>query len=377
MGVQYRLTIYNTAGTKVGEIGGTGKTSFLELACAKQVNSPGLLAFTLSHDHPAVPLLSDKYFVQIWRRWPEEGIDWYVFFYTMFRTPEYRNIDGREVFVARCPGHLSMLNWRINAYASEVANKTKWTAKPAETIIKDIIKNNFTSIGTTGNGRDRNTLDSGTLNERTITVEADAGRGTVLDFAGARGKCLKTIHDVLAAAGTGDIDFVGTGSSTLDFRYYPLLGTDRTATVTFSQTFGNMRNASLVIDREPEETAIIVGGGGTKDQRARIVRTGTNYSTTNTIEGFANGAASTGGTTNTTVLNNIGDKEATRRRARSILTYDVAQVSASLLDKHYFLGDKVTATAYGYTLTQQVYNIMMTFKPTGAGEEIQVGMRDW
>lgn len=379
MGVEYRIDILNTSGTKTAEIGGEGAVSFLDLSCSKQVNAPGLLSFALNADHAAVALLTDKTLVHLYRRWPEQSINWYIFFYGMFRGRRQKTTDaGDKVFAALCPGQMSMLNWRHNAYASGTANKTTWSAKAAETIMKNLVTNNLTSTGTTGNGRDRNATSLGAVNGYTITVETDSLRGTTLNFSSTRKKVLKDLQDVANAAGTGDFDLVKTAATTWDFRYYPLLGTDRTATVVFSEDFGNMRRPELVEDWSSEETAIIVGGGGTGSGRAKVMRTGTNYNaSTNDIEGFADGASSTGGTTNTTTLNAIGDREATKRRKRAVLTYSVAQVSASLLDKHYFLGDKVTARAYGSSLTQQVYGVDMTFKPTGAGEELAVRMRDY
>jgi hypothetical protein len=152
VGIEYRADCYDTSGALVAQIGGTGATGFLELSASKQVNTPGLMQFMIAYKHPAVALLSDKYLIHLYRRWPEQGIDWYVFFYGIYRDDVWENRDGRDVVTFICPGQLAMLSWRLNAYAAETSNKTTWTSKPAETIMKNIVTNNMTSSGTTGPG---------------------------------------------------------------------------------------------------------------------------------------------------------------------------------------------------------------------------------
>lgn len=378
MPVEYRIDILNAAGAKLAEVGGGGRAAFLALTCAKHVNAPAMATFSLNYAHAAVSLMSDKNQIQIWRRWPDQGIPWYTFFSGFYRDDVIAYHDGREVITFDCPGDKTILSWQLNAYNSAYANKTTWTAKPVETIMKNLITNNFTTAGTTGAGRDRNATSGGAVNGCTITVEADSARGTVVDYATTRSVVLTDLQDLVNAAGTGDFDLVKTGPATWQFRYYPLLGTDRAATVTFSTAFGNMRNPQLTRTRSEERTAIIVGGGGVAGSRSKVTRTGVNYNVaTNAIEDFADGASTTGGTTNTATLNAVGDKHATRKRWRALLSYDIAQVSASMLDKHYFMGDKVAAYAFGLTFVQQVVGITMSMKGDGQGETLTVEMRDY
>lgn len=372
MGVEYRIDIKNTAGTLVAVV-----TDFLDLSCTKQVGGVDLGTFELNANHGAVALLADKYQVEYWRRWPEMEIDWYVFFSGLFRDDVIEDSgDGIDYFNASCPGYKSILSWRENLYISGTANKTTWSSKPLETIMKDLVRNNFTSTGTTGNGRDRNATSSGAVNGFTITIEADSARGTVLSHSSTRSNVLKEIQEVASAAGSGDFDLVKTGDATWQFRYYPLLGTDRTATVAFARERGNIRRPKLARIRSEERTAIVVGGGGQKERRVIRTRTGANYSTSNDIEMFYNGATTTGSTTNTATLDALGDKEANKRRMRAKLGYEVVQTPGSLLDVHYFLGDKVTAHHAGVTLTQQVYSISMAYRTDGS-EELRIGMRDY
>lgn len=376
MGVEYRLDVINTLGTKVAEIGGRGKAAFLELGCDKQVNSVGLMSFTLNYEHAAVSLMADKYLVHLYRRWPEKNIPWYLFFPGIYRDDVREDNDGNPRVTFLCPEQKHMLSWCHNLYPAATTNKSKWTGKATETVLKDVVRNNFTSTGTTGFGRDINATNGGTLNGYTFTVEADSLRGTTLNYESARGEVLKDLQDVISKAGAGDFDLVKTGATTFDFRYYPLLGTDRTSTITFSTTFGNLRNVRLVTKRSEEKTVIVVGGGGTGASRAKVNRTGANYNvTTNKIEGFANGAITTGGTTNTTTLNAIGDGEVVKKRARPVLTYEVVQDGPHLLDRDYFLGDKTSVSAFGLSLVQQMYGASMLF--TDEGEKIAIRTREF
>src|SRR5436190_13519021 len=148
MPVQYRLDLLNTAGAKVAEIGGTGEKAFLDLSVVKQLNAAGLVTFQLSYLHPAVALFLPSYQIEVYRRWPEQAIDWYLFASGIYRDDVWENRDGREMVTFLCPGPLAMLDWRINAYPAETSNKTAWSSKPAETIMKNIITNNMTSSGT-------------------------------------------------------------------------------------------------------------------------------------------------------------------------------------------------------------------------------------
>ena len=209
MGVQYRLDILNVAGAKVAEIGGTGAAAFLDLSVVNQLNAPGMVTFALNYQHAAVALMSPSYQVEVWRRWPEMAIDWYRFSSGIYRDDTWEQREGREVVTFGCPGPLAMLGWRINAYPAESSNKTSWSSKSTETILKNLITNNMTSTGTTGNGRDRNATSSGTINGMTFTVETDSARGTSLDYKTTRNVLLKDCQDVVNAAGSGR--FEGTG----------------------------------------------------------------------------------------------------------------------------------------------------------------------
>lgn len=380
MGVRYRLDVKTVAGVKVAEIADP-----LSLSFTRQVNAPGILEFTLNQADTAVALIADKYQVECWRSWPEESIDWYREFDTIFRDdiPQTTD-DGLKQFLARCYGTLHILSWQENLYDSGVTNKTKFTSAKPETILKTLITNNFTTTGTTAFLRDRNATSASAVNGFTITVETDSARGVAMNLETARGNVLDDLQKIqqvnVSTATPFDFDLVKQSGSTYQFQFKtPVLGTDRSSgasAVVFSEDYDNMRHPRLERIRSIEKTAVVVGGGGQGTERVKsAVRTGTNYNvSTNAVESFYNGAPSTQGTTTAGTLNALGDKEATRLRMRPHLSYDVAQ-KVFLYGRDYFLGDKVLARYFGTSFTQQIYRITIAWEK-GGEETIKVEMRD-
>ncbi|MBK9711569.1 MAG: hypothetical protein IPO81_09635 [Kouleothrix sp.] len=387
MPAEYKLQVKNAAGSVQAELYGEGGASgsaarggFLYVSCAKGLNVPGEIDVVLNATSDAAQYLVDKAQLSLYRRWPELGVDWYSFFSAIVRD-DMREMDddGVELLSVRAYGPLHMLGWRATAYPSGTSNKTTWSAQAVEKVVKDIVTTNFTTSATTGNGRDRNGTSAATVNGYTVTIETNSNRGASIELNAARVSCLRAIQDALSTAGTGDVDLIQTGPATFDFRFYPLRGSDKTSgasAVIFDPSLQNMRRPKLARARSEEQTAIIVAGGGQGVRRAVVVRTGTNYSTTNDIEYVANGATTTGGSTSTSVLNGIGDKEKTKRRMRAQLEYEILQTPAALLDVDYSLGDLVLARYAGQTFTQQIAGVSTSWK-AGELEDLRVEVRDY
>ena len=65
-----------------------------------------------------------------------------------------------------------------------------------------------------------------------------------------------------------------------------------------------------------------------------------------------------------------------KARARAALTFTPLQTPARLLDRDYFLGDKVASAYAGQTFTHQVWATAYTFTPRD-GEQIAITLRDY
>lgn len=379
MSADYRIDIKTTAGVKVAEINDVLALSFTQI-----VNDVGICEFVISRYDEAAPYIIDKYQVEIWRRWPEQGIDWYRAFDAILRDdiPLTTDDDIPQVIV-RSFGTLHLLGWRCNLYASETANRTKFTSAKPETIVKTLVQYNCTSSGTTAAGRDRDATYTGALNGFTVTIETDSARGVALDYQSARGNVLAELQAVqqacVATATPFDFDLVKQSGSTYQFQFKtPYLGTDRStgaSAVVFSEAFRNMRAPRLERIRSQEQSAIVVGGGGTGGDRTILGVGGPNFHLdTNDIERFYNGATTTEGTTNAAILQTLGQKEADARAMRPQLRFDVLQQTV-LLGRDYFLGDVVSCRFNDETFVQQVWRVTSMWRPDGA-EAIQVELRD-
>lgn len=369
MGVQYRVDLCNAAGAKIDEV-----TDVRRIAVANQVTAPGRVEVELSAAHRAIASLTDKGRIEIWRRWPEQGIEWYRVHAGLFRDQVWETLqDEQRIFTAVAPGPLSILGWSVNAYAADTANKTTWSSVRAETIMKQMVTANCTASATTGNGRDRTRVSGGTLSGFTVTVQADASGGNLLNFESSRGQVLAELQSIWERGAGGDFDLIQTAGTTYDFRFYAgQRGSDRTASVTFAETFATMGRPKLTIARSSERTVAIAAGQGQKSRRAIRVRTGANYTTANDIELLVDGRQAS---TNA-ALDAVGDAALTKARTRAVLAFTPLQTPARLLDRDYFLGDKVASSYAGQTFTHQVWATAYTFTPTN-GEQIAITLRDY
>ena len=270
----YEMRVYNTSGVL------EYVADDIDFAYTNQVNAAGFLRFAVDEDHRLAGNLSRDYRVDVYRsRVADTGesnaIARYVDFSGFVRNEERRaDSDGTTRITYLCPGKRSLLGRAIVAYKAGVDLRSEFTSDKAETILKNLVKYNLTSSGTTGDGRVRNAP------ETRISIQADGAGGNTLDYACAYRNVLEVLQDV-AAVGGGDYDLVQTGANAWEFRWYAgQLGTDRSATVTFSLAYGNMANPVLNRNWIDEKTVAIVGGQCEESDHTVVVRTGTDYSAT-------------------------------------------------------------------------------------------------
>lgn len=344
MAAEYKLIWRTAAGVKVAEI-----TDFLALSYRKRVNAPGVLGFELNGQHRALALLSDKMQIEVWRRDVANGIGWYLDFVAIYQADEDRKTTDRDVFVAQCPGAMTMLSWRHVGYAANTPNRSTFAGVAAETIMKTLVSTNAGANATTANGRVRTPASLG------ITVETDLGRGTVRDWNCAWKNVLGELQALAKVAG-GDFDLVKTGPATWEFRFYPgQRGVDRTATLTFALGYGNMAEPVYRRQRINEKTVAIVGGQGQEAARLIVVRTGADYSATNDIEMFVDGR----GDGSAAALNASGDQALDEARAREEFDFKILQTPGCLYGKHYCIGGVLGDLAIARYGTKQATQKLM------------------
>lgn len=362
---QYRLDLKAPDGTLFAQV-----TDFLELSCVMRVNAPGLLMVKLPGEHAAIASLQKRSQVELWFEDAMFGINWHRHFSGLHLGEEMLYPQDRpSVFQMTAPGDLWLLNTRTVAWYAGYADRSAFSAIPAETIMKTLVKYNCTSSATVAAGRKR----EGAIGGATITLEADAGRGTSLDWACHGAYVLKTLQDV-APTGGGDFDLVKTGAATWDFRFYEgQLGTDRRTTVKFQNELGNMVNIRIGSDWTEEKTAATVWGRNDGVDREYGTVLGTDYATGNDVEMYvdARDIKTAAG------LTDRGDKAMEENRARDWFTFDVAQTPGCMFAKHYFLGDLVTVR-HPKTLVDmgcQVMAVTLTVTPQKREADVQITLR--
>jgi hypothetical protein len=355
MSAQYRLDLRTTAGVKVAEL-----TDYIgTLTYRRAVNRVGLLQFALPADHASIADLTDKAIVEVWRRDPILGVPWHRDYDGIVRTTQYgMDSSGREAFTVWAPSSLHMLSWRTVGYAAGVANRSTYSAVPAETLMKSLVTYNATSAGTVVDGRFALATIAG------ISVEADAAGGNTLTKACAYANLLAILEELAVISG-GDFELYQTGGATWEFRFHAgQLGTDRSATLAFAPNLGNMANPVYTDARTDERTVAIVGGQGEGAARATVLRTGTNYHvTTNNIETFVDARNQTA----TAGLNAKGDAALASVEARPSFTFDILQTSGCRYGVEFGVGDLATARYRDVVKTVKITGI--TVSVTDQGEE--------
>lgn len=355
----YYLKVYNPAGALQYIV-----EDFNSLQYRKVVNAPGMAVFSVPDFHQAVGQLDRDWQVEVWRSrraspGEDNAIASYADFYGFVRDEERATDDDGQVTVTfYCQGQMDLLRRSIVAYPADNADRTRFVAAKAETIMKGLVTRNATTSGTTGDGRDRNVPTWGSY----VSVEADGANGNTLDIFCARRNLLETLQDI-ARVGGGDFDLVKTADRAWEFRWYTgHLGTDRSATVVFALQFGNMARPSLRRNRLNEATIAIVAGQGTSDERVTVVRQGVNYdASVNSIEVLvdARDVSTTAG------LNTRGDARLDELRARDDLQFEVIQTPGSLYGLHYFIGDLVTGFFQGITAVKKISSVTINLDSSG------------
>lgn len=372
MAVHYELSIMDRGGAEqyrlVGSaVQGASRDSggFLRLEYASRVNNAGLLTFDADADHEMIAAIDLDWQVAVWRQDAEHGIDPYIAFAGLFRADDRAtDRDGGQRWTGICPGYLHFLQRSSVGYRANSANRSKFTSVAAETIAKTLVTYNATSGGTVADGRVRNTDDWADH----ITVQADGGAGSVIDFACAWDRLLPSLQR-LALLGGGDFDLVKVGGQQWEFRWYDgQRGTDRSGEVVFALQYGNMATPRLVRNYMDTNTVVIVGGQGEEAAREIVVRQAADYqSLYRSGEAFYNASgqySTTGG------YQTAGDLWLTEHLHNRVqLTFDVIQTPAYLYGLHYLEGDKITARYQGVEATKKIMGATVSVDPAAAEVE--------
>lgn len=199
-----------------------------------------------------------------------------------------------------------------------------------------------------------------------LTLAADGTRGTSVTGRG-RFHTLLELFQNLALAG-GDLGFRIVQSGTdLEFQVYE--PSDKTATVIFSEEFGNLRSFDY-FEQAASANFAVVGGGG--EGAARTFTTGGDSSSINTwgrIETFVDQRH----TTDATELAQARDETLDQESSRTGLRIEPVDTGAVTYLTDYTLGDKVTVVVDGVSIQDVVREVHLTLDVDGEAVAPTVG----
>lgn len=330
---------------------------YLDLAISRTVNAPDMAVLIYDYNSPNRQYLALGNIVTITRQDTDAGISATTEFAGIVRKV-VRTTNDRITYEVTCVGMLSLLGTRIVAWTGNFANRSKFTATPAETILKTLFNYNIGSLATQANGRIVNGNVTG------MTTTASGGAGTSMDVSCAYQNLLAVMQKV-ATDGGGDFDLLYTAPATWTFTWYTgQRGTDRTATVRLSVPLGTIGELVSVDDRIEDFTAVIVGAEGEFNARRIATRPSTLPTGLALREKFIDARRLK--KSGLTALQRVGSIElAQQARRRRTYTATLMQNAALRYGRDYFLGDLVTILDLTTTISQRVTGVDLTFSADG------------
>ena len=256
-----------------------------------------------------------------------------------------------------------LLQNRIVAFFAGVANRSIFTAQPAETIMKTLFNYNLGSLATTANGRFLNGVITG------ATTAATSGAGNSLSIAVAGQNLLSAMQRIQEISG-GDFALLYTAPATYEFMWYTgQRGTDRSATVIFSIDKGTIGELVIEQPRINDFNAVIVAGAGNESARAIVTRPASLPTGIDLREQWVDAR---NGQTTTAALQATGDVElGLQAKNRTTYTAQILQTPAMRYGGEYFLGDLVSVYTGTTTVTQKVNGVQLSIDSQGR-EQINV-----
>lgn len=335
-----QVYLYNTSGVLVAIF-----DDWNVLNLQRRLNTFDTMTFSIDGDDSRRDLFELDGFLEVRRRIGDGA--WHLEA-TLFHLTGQDEITegGRALFTSYSRGLLDLIRRRKLLYYANTAYTLKGGA--GETIIKAFVNENAGPAAM---------IPPRLADGRTfgLTIQPDAHRG--LQWAGQRSwqGLLETIQEIADLTNV-DFDIVKTGPQTFEFQcYYPQLGTDRTAILTFSPTLGNMLSPSYTLSRTEEVTRVIVLGPGSETDRHVVVRESgaIGDSPWNTVEETYDARKET----DILALQAAGDAQLLKLGAQESFTFTVMQTTSAQYGRDYFLGDRVSTGFGDISTTKKIISV--------------------
>lgn len=358
MAISYTSIIYTSTGVAQSYSDG-----FLDIVITRAVNGIDMLRIIYDGSSDAVPYCTYGSIIEVWREDNSVNIAYYREFAGIIRYIETVIGDATLVTV-QAVGFNALLADRIVAWPAGVANRSAFSAVPAETALKLLFEYNVGANATVANGRLVNGVISGT------TAYSTTGEGNLISIA-VHGQNLLTAMQRIQENAGGDFALVFTAPSTFDFQWHSgQLGNDRASSVVFNVGNGTIGQLRIITDRITDTTATIVGGQGEGVLRQYVTRPTALPTGLDLRERFVDARSQT----TTAQYQQAGDivlAEAERQRGR--VEAQILQSDALRYGRDYFFGDIVSVYDGTAMLTRKIQSIGLHFASDGS-EAIDVGL---
>lgn len=330
----YQIRLYNpTTGLQVAVLT-DWRTFFLE----RTLNGIDTLTLSLQADDPNIEYFVLDAIIEVWRRLPRSGSEWYIETVLLHRTD--RNdleSNGRRIFTSYSRGLNDLLHRRHILYAAKTAYVLK--SGPGETVMKEFVDQNAGPGSANADRKDDwNPIIDG------LTIEGNEARGAVWAGSVPWKNLLDVLNTISLKSGV-DFSVERTGVRLFQFRtYYPQYGTNRQYTTIFAPEYANMTNIVITKSRTEEANSVVALGQGEETARVLWPQGDTSAqaaSPWNTIE-FTRDARND---PTLTELQTTAQAALNELKAQNNFTFDVIQTSERMYgqDGEYWFGDIVRA----------------------------------
>jgi len=379
MSARYKIHLKNQSGDLVAIF-----DDFTSLTIGHRINSIDTCSFAIDDDDSRIDLFETDGQIEVYRSYPEFGVDWYLEFEGFHRTFSRQHFeDGNRYFTSNARGYNDLLRRRIVAYYAGTDQASKSGA--GETVMKEFVDEN---CGPSATSPPR--ISDGVITG--LTIEADAAQGD--SWAGSKAyiNILDVCQDIANNSGL-DFKVRGNGAAQFVFRVYSgQLGDDRSVTgldsstglngagnapVIFTLNRGNMGMPVFSQKRMNERNYCYVLGQGQQSDREIVVREDTDTtddSPWNKIE-FTRDARNY---STTVSYQNAGDAALVENQFEETFSFEPLQIESTLYGRDYFFGDIITARYAGFERNKKFIgmDIMVNNTQADSPEKISVTLGD-
>lgn len=332
----YQVRLYDWTGNLLAVT-----QEFTSLTVEHRVNHVSNMQLVLHPDNDVHKALKVDYLLEVRRRVPEAGLDWYTEYVGFHRTPQRQiTLGDHRIGTSFSVGLLDLIRRRSVLYYADTDGAVKGPGH-FDDIIKQYVRENVGLATPPGPAR----VLSYTTPNLSVAVNQSLCPGTY-EGGNAWRNLLETIQDIADPHNVAfDVKLASWSPLLFEFRtYHPIMGTDRRVgtaqPMVFAPNLGNMNNPSHTLQRINEVTQGIVLGPGEGPLRDVTVVTSPHNleSPWNHIEETINASNED----REAALIDIGHGLLFDRRPAISFTFDAIQTPHSLYGKHYFLDDLVT-----------------------------------